>query len=91
MCSYNMYNQKSERLYSIYVWSIKMNKCRNMCIGCMQMQTDLTSPRTLGPAQQCKGNKPVPKNQRPNVFPDKWMMLYNGGGRVGVERRMEEL
>ena len=20
------------------------------------------------------------KNQRPNVFPDKWMMIYNAGG-----------
>ena len=24
-----------------------------------------------------------PKNQRQNVFPDKWMLIYNGGG-VGV-------
>ena len=21
-----------------------------------------------------------PKNERPNVFPDKWMMIYNGEG-----------
>ena len=27
-----------------------------------------------------KWNKPRPKNQRPNVFPDKWKMIYNGGG-----------
>ena len=31
------------------------------------------------------------KNQRPNVFPDKWMMIYNGGEGQGGERRMEEL
>ena len=27
-----------------------------------------------------KWNKPIPKNQRLNVFPDKWMMIYNGSG-----------
>ena len=27
-----------------------------------------------------KWNKPISKNQRPNVFPDKWRMIYNGGG-----------
>ena len=27
-----------------------------------------------------KWNKPSPKNQRLNVFPDKWRMIYNGGG-----------
>ena len=25
-----------------------------------------------------KWNKPSPKNQKPNVFPDKWRMIYNG-------------
>ena len=30
-----------------------------------------------------KWNKPIPKNQSPNVFPDKWIMIYNGGGGVG--------
>ena len=35
-------------------------------------------------------NKSIPKNQRPNVFPDKWRMIYNGGG-VGRQRRMGEL
>ena len=30
-----------------------------------------------------KWNKPIPKNQRLNVFPDKWRMIYNGGGTVG--------
>ena len=27
-----------------------------------------------------KWNKPSSKNQRSNVFPDKWRMIYNGGG-----------
>ena len=26
-----------------------------------------------------KWNKPIPKNQRQNAFPDKWRMIYNGG------------
>ena len=30
------------------------------------------------------------KNQRLNVFPDKWMVIYNGAGGGG-ERRMEKL
>ena len=33
-----------------------------------------------------KWNKPSPKNQRLIVFPDKWMMIYNGGwGGWGVK------
>ena len=31
------------------------------------------------------------KNQRPNVFPDKWRMVYNECGGVESERRIEEL
>ena len=30
-----------------------------------------------------KWNKPISKKQRPKVFPDKWRMIYNGGGRCG--------
>ena len=33
-----------------------------------------------------KWNKPNPKNQRLDVFPDKWMMIYNGGGGGGWEK-----
>ena len=31
-----------------------------------------------------KWNKPIAKNLRLNVFPDKWMMIHNGGGGLGV-------
>ena len=31
------------------------------------------------------------KNQKLNVFPNKWRMIYNGGGRVGREIKMGEL
>ena len=31
------------------------------------------------------------KGQRPNVFPNKWMMIYKGGEGVGSEKRMKEL
>ena len=34
-----------------------------------------------------KRNKPIPKDQRLNVFPDKRIMIYNGDGG---EKRMEE-
>ena len=30
-----------------------------------------------------KWNKPIPKNQRPNVFSDKWMMIHNEGWEGG--------
>ena len=31
-------------------------------------------------------DKPIPKNQRLNVFPDKWMMIYNGVEGGGLEK-----
>ena len=36
-----------------------------------------------------KQNKPNPKNQRPNVFSDKQMMIHNGSRVVGSEGTLE--
>ncbi len=36
-----------------------------------------------------KQSKPIPKNQRPNVLSDKWMLIHNGE-EEGM-RKMEEL
>ena len=33
-----------------------------------------------------KWNKPNPKNQRPNVFSDMWMLIHNKGGGIGKNR-----
>ena len=32
-----------------------------------------------------KWDKPFPKNQRPNDFSDKWMMIHNRNGEVRKE------